>query len=84
MMMMIKVSGLRGVVCLFRQIRMQNTGDNSRWAVEGRLLTFINISFRQFDLNLFDFCNCLVMSSHCLVMSNNMFLGFLFGVIRFV
>ena len=28
-MMMIKVSGCKGVVCLFRQIRMQDTGDDS-------------------------------------------------------
>ena len=57
MMMMIEVSDCKGVVCLFRQIRMQDTGDDSRWAVEGRLLTCINI--RQFD-----FCHCVVVSSN--------------------
>ena len=57
MMMMIEFSGCRSVVCLYRQIRMQDTGDDSRRAVEGWSLTHI------YD-NQFYWCRYVVMSSN--------------------
>ena len=47
MMMMIEIKIWEGVVCLYRQIRMQGTGNDSRWAVEGRSQACISNS--QFD-----------------------------------
>ena len=78
MMMMIEVSDCRSIICLYRQIHMQNTGDDSRWAVEGWSLTCIYIYIFIFILSNLIFivmllclvrCKRLIISSHwfCLV-----------------